>query len=488
MSLREKTVQGISWNAFGNIVTMGVQFVIGVILANLLTPNVYGLIGMVGIFIAVAQSLMDSGLSAALVRKPECSEQEFSTAFFFKIGISAFLYVVLFVTAPLISTYFGEPELVGITRVVCLNFIILSVSQIHRTILVKKLEFKKLMKIKIISIVGSGTVGITMACLGFGVWSLVYQSLFQAILSSGLLLLLGAWRPTQRFSYKTFKELFGFGSKLLLSNLLNTIHNNIYNLVIAKYFSVSDLGLYSRGKRLTTMFGMNAFSAIQSVTYPVLSSIGDDLNRLRNSYRKLLAVSGTIGFFLLLLLAACGNSLINGLLGEKWAGSIPYLQLLCLSEIFYPISSINLNILKVRGRSDIFLKVELIKKVFVIPAVIIGIKYGILNMLVIVAISSLIAYFINAWYSGKLVSYGIQEQVKDLYPGLMLALSVAIPVYIVGTLMTQEPIVVFLVQLALGSMGTLIVFKKSKYYGIVELRLIFEQQVVRLRSKTSDRK
>lgn len=481
LSLREKTIKGLSWSLANNISTNGIQFVIGIILARLLSPVEFGLIGMTAIFTAIARTFVDSGFTTALIRKNQCTQEEFSTVFYYNMFIGIILYFLLFLTAPLISNFFNEPKLINLVRVISLNIVILSISQIQRTILIKKIDFKRQTLISIIAMVCSGAVAITLAIRGFGVWSLVVLQLLRSVLETVLLWITGHWHPSIIFSMEAFKELFGFGNKMLATGLLNTAYRNVYNLVIGKYFSATELGFYSRARRFSNIVGQNVNSIIQSVTFPVLASIGDDDVRLRANYKRLLMSSSIISAFLSLSMAACAHSLVLGLLGQQWATSIPYLQLLCLAGMLYPIHSLNLNILKVKGRSDLFLKLAVYKKLLAIPTIIVGIVFGIIPMLTMVVVSSVIAFFINTLYSGKLIDYSTFEQIKNIAPSFVLAVIIALPVYIAGIVLNLKPILLLLVQATLAVAGAVLVGHVSKYEGVVEVKEVITSQLKMLR-------
>lgn len=472
MSLKSKTVQGISWSLINNISINGIQFVIGVILARLLSPSEFGLIGMTAVFTAVARTFVDSGFSTALIRKKSCSQDEYSTVFYYNMFAGVILYFLLFLLAPYISEFFNEERLTSIVRVIGINLIILSIAQIQRTILIKNIDFKRQAIITVIAKLSSGTIAIMLAFKGFGVWSLVVLELLRNVFESILLWVTGPWRPSFVFSLDAFRELFGFGSKMLASGLLNTIYQNIYNFVIGKYFSAAELGFYTRARRFSELVSRNVNSIIQSVTFPILASIGDDNDRLRRNYKKLLMSSSLISATLSLIMAASAPALVIGLLGDKWSTSIPYLQLLCFSGMLYPLHSLNLNILKVKGRSDLFLKLEVIKKLFAIPTIIIGIKYGIIPMLFMVVLSSIIAFFLNTYYSGHLINYGTYEQIRNVAPSFILATIIALPVYLTGFIIELRPIYLLMIQGAVAVAGALLVGSVSDYEGVKEVRSV----------------
>lgn len=436
---------------------------------------------MTAIFTAIARTFVDSGFSTALIRKKTCSQSEFSTVFFYNLIAGTLLYFILYLTAPIISQFFNEPELVNLVRVISLNIIILSLSQIHRTILIKDIDFKRQTIITALAMVCSGAVAITLAIKGFGVWSLVIQQLLRSFIETILLWITGHWIPSFTFSVEAFRELFGFGSKIFASGLLNTAYQNVYNLVIGKYFSAAELGFYTRARRFSDIVGRNVNSIIQNVTFPILASIGEDDARLKLIYRRLLMSSSLLSCFLSLTMAACAQSLVISLLGQQWKPSIPYLQLLCFAGMLYPIHALNLNILKVKGRSDLFLKLAVYKKLLAIPTIIIGIVFGIIPMLTMVVFSSIVAFFINTYYSGNLIDYPTFEQIKNIAPSFILALIITLPVFIMGIVLDLQPILVLIIQTFTALSGAIIIGLFSKYDGVVEVKDVISIQIRKLR-------
>ena len=362
-SLKDKTVKGVIWSSIDRFSAQGIQFVFSILIARLLLPEDYGVIAMLNIFLAVSQTFIDSGFGTALIRKIDRTETDFSTVFYFNIAVASVFYVILFFCAPAIANFYETPLLESVTKVVALNLIINSLSGIHNAKLSIVIDFKSRAKISIITTLLTGAVGLWMAYAGYGVWTLVVQNLLSSVIRTVMLWIIVRWRPQLVFSWKSFKELFSFGSKLLASALLDTLYNNIYTLVIGKVFSPSTLGVYSKAKNLAQFPSSNITSVLQSVTFPVLSTIQNDEERLSDAYKRFLKLSAFVVFPLMVGLAAVADPFIRIALTDKWANAICLLQILCFSLIWYPIHAINLNILQVKGRSDYFLKLEIIKKV-----------------------------------------------------------------------------------------------------------------------------
>lgn len=380
-SLRHKTIHGVGWSFIDNISNSGITFLVGLVLARLLTPEEYGIMAMIAIFIAISNSIIDSGFSNALIRKTRIERVDYSTVFYFNLTVSILIYALLYLAAPTISVFFKEPVLLAVIRIIGWVLIINALAIIPRTQFVRNVDFKTQTKVSLISSISSGVIGIGMALGGMGVWSLVGQQLFRQFLNTLFLWVYSKWHPVWEFSMKSFKELFGFGSKLLLSGLLDTIYKNIYYIVIGRFYTSAQLGQYTRAEQFNMIFSSNLTSVVQRVSYPVLSSIQEEPERLREAYRKVIKITMLITFACMLGLAAVAKPLILILIGEKWLPAVYFLQIICFSGILYPLHAINLNILQVKGRSDLFLKLEIIKKIIAVGPIVVGIAYGIEYML-----------------------------------------------------------------------------------------------------------
>jgi teichuronic acid exporter len=422
-SLKQKAARGILWSFIDQFSSQGVGFIIGIILARILAPSDYGLMGMLAIFVAIAQSFINSGFSSALIQKPNSTEADFSTVFYFNLGVSVAFYLMLFGASPWIAEFYKAPELEPITKVVALNLVISSLSLVHRTKLLIRVDFKTQTTISIISIVISGSIGITLAYKGFGVWALVFQGLLAAVCQTALFWFYTRWKPLFLFSKESFRRLFGYGSKLLASGLLDTIYSNIYTIVIGKAFSASDLGYYTRAQQLEALPAANITGVLQRVTFPIFCSIQDDDARLIAAYRKLIRSAAFVIFPLMFLLVAIAKPLVILLLTEKWLPSVDIFQILCFAGMWYPIHAINLNILQAKGRSDLFLRLELWKKLLGTIILIVTIPLGLKILVLGQAFTSFASLFLNTYYTGKFFRYGIVEQLKDILVFLISAIS-----------------------------------------------------------------
>ena len=412
--LKEKTVKGVMWSSIDRFSTQGIQFVFSILIARLLLPEDYGVVAMLNIFMSVSQKFIDSGFSTALIRKSDRTDIDFSTVFYFNIAVSIFFYAALWIVSPYIAAFYNIPLLEDITKVVALNLVISSFAGIQSAKLTIDINFKARAIISVSSTVLTGAVGLWMAYNGYGVWALVIQSVFGSLFCTVMLWLFVRWVPRLAFSWKSFQEMFSFGSKLLVSGLLDTIYNNVYTLVIGKFFSSSALGVYSRADGLAQYPSSNITNVLQGVTFPVLCSIQNDLERLAGVYKRFLRLSAFIVFPLMVGLAAVADPLIRLVLTDKWEGAIYLLQILCFSMMWYPIHAINLNLLQVRGRSDFFLKVEVIKKIQGVVVLCVTLPLGIVAMCYGRIVGSLLSLIYNTYYTKKLIGYGYFAQMKDL--------------------------------------------------------------------------
>ena len=433
-SLKNKTVKGTIWSTLERFSVQGIQFVVMIIMARILTPEDYGLVGMLAIFIAISQSLIDSGFSQALIRKQDRNEVDNSTVFYFNIGVGLVLYFILFFSASIIADFYNEPLLIPITRTIGLSLVFNSLVVVQRALLTIRLDFKTQAKASFAGVIVSGVVGIWMAYTGYGVWAIVLQQLTNLAIITVLLWVLSHWKPIWAYSWKSFKELFSFGSKLLASGLLDTIYRNLYLIVIGKVFKASDLGYYTRAHQFTDFASSNITGILQRVTYPLLCTIQDDDNRLADVYRRLLKTSAFIVFPLMMGLAAVARPMILSFLTEKWLFSASLIQILCFSQMWYPVHAINLNLLQVKGRSDLFLRLEIIKKVIGVIILCITIPFGLIVMCCGMIANSIIALIINTHYTGKLIHLGFIAQMGYLLPTLLLSLCVGGVVYLTVSL------------------------------------------------------
>lgn len=445
--LKKKTAKGMLWSAVERFSTQGIQFLFGILLARLLTPNDYGMIAMLTIFIAVSQTFIDSGFGNALIRKLDRTEADKATVFFFNIFMAMACYGIIFLSAPLIAQFYSMPELTDILRILAINLIIQAFGSIQHLNLTIDLNFKALAKVTFIGAIVGGTAGLICAYNGLGVWSLVVQQMATTSCRVILFWVLVHWRPKTFFNKSSFKNMFGFGSKLLASGLLNTLYDNIYDLIIGKAFAAATLGNYSRASHFANFPSSNITGIFQRVTYPVLSKIQDDPDKLRKGYLKFLNMATLVIFPLMIGLAALAKPFILLILTDKWFDVILILQIICIAQMWYPVHAINLNILQVMGRSDLFLKLEIIKKIEGITVLCITLPFGIIAMCFGQWFNAIFGLVVNTYYSGKLLNAGLLPQIKMYIPTLLNSLVMgAICLGVTQTLPEQE----YALQLGVG--------------------------------------
>lgn len=428
-SLKKKTAKGFFWSGIDRLSSQGIQFVFSLLIARLLMPSDYGVVAMLGIFIAISQVFIDSGFATALVQKVDRTETDCSTVFYFNIVASVIAYIALWIASPWIAGFYNTPLLESVTKVVALNLIFGAFSGVQNAKMTIALDFKTGAKISVAVTVLTGIVGLLLAYNGWGVWALVFQSLFSVILRTVLLWCLVRWRPRWVFSWKSFKRMFSFGSRLMASSLLDIVYNNVYVLVIGKRFSSSTLGYYSQAESLVVLPSSGITNVLQRVTFPVLCSIQNEAERMASIYRRFLSMAAFIVFPLMIGLSAVADPFIRLVLTDKWAGTIYLLQILCFSLMWYPIHAINLNILQVKGRSDYFLKLEIIKKAFGACVLCVTIPMGLVAMCYGRVFSSVLMLAVNTYYTRKLLGYGFFSQLRDLLHILIHALVMGVLVW-----------------------------------------------------------
>ena len=430
-SLKQKTVKGLGWSALDNAARYGMQFVIGIVLARLLSPDDYGLLGIGGIVTVVCTALVNGGFTTALIRKKDATDDDYNTAFICNLCMSLLLFAAVFLCAPLIADFFGRVELTALVRVSSLGLIIGALGMVQQTRLTKRIDFKTQTKITIAATALSGIVGIGMALTDFGVWALVAQQLASQAVTTILLYIYNRWLPKLRFSTESFHDLFGFGWKMMLSGVLDSVWKESYQMVVGKVYTPGALGQYTRAKQFSSLFSSNLTAVIQRVTYPVLSNIQDDRQRMVSAYRRIIKVTMFVTATGMFFLAAVSEPMLYCLIGPQWHEASTYLPLICLNSTLYPLHAINLNMLQVQGRSDLFLGLEIVKKLIGLIPLAVCVFWGIMPMLYVNLAVGAAAYFLNSYYSGRLIGYSSWMQVKDIAPSCLVAAIVAVSVYFV---------------------------------------------------------
>lgn len=465
------------WTVGERLSVQAVQLLVQIVLARLLEPAQFGLIGMLIIFTAVAQSIMDSGFGSALIQKKDADQTDASSIFFFNLILGVILALVLSLTAPLIAKFYLQPALTSITRVLSLTLIINAFSLVQKSLLAKKMDFKTQMKISLLAVIISGVIGIVMAKRGFGVWSLVAQMVSKSLFQSIFLWLFNEWRPSAIFSISSLKSMFSFGSKLLVSGLIDTIFNNIYQTFIGKVYSPTDLGFFSKAKSIETAAVQATGSSLGQVLFPSLVHFQDDVINLKKAYRKTIKLSLFLHFPLMIGLWAIAEPLFRLLLTDKWAPSIPYFQILCIVGMLYPLHVLNLNILKVKGRSDLFLRLEIVKRALVVLTIFTTYRWGIIAILYGQIATSLIGYFLNSYYSGRLINYSQCNQIKDLIPSFGSAVIMGFIMYLVGLLPVDSHLLKILFQTLAGVLVYFLVSLKTSSSELKEFMEILRNVI-----------
>lgn len=477
-SLKNKTIKGVGWSAADAFLGQGVTFIVGLVLARLLSPDEYGLIGICLIFTTVLNGIVDNGFSNALIRKKEVTDEDYNTMFITNMAISIVLYVLLFICAPLVSDFFHREELAALVRAtgLVLFFNALSITQV--TILTKKIDFKTKTKASFVSAIISGGLGIVMAYMGYGVWALVAQQLSKQLFYTICLWFLNKWWPKFTFYKDSFKYMWGFGWKLLASGILNNVWNQLYQVVIGRCYTSATLGHYTRANEYASIFSSNLTTIVQRVSFPALAEIQDDKERMVQGYRKVIKITMFVTAICMISLGAVSEPMIYTLIGTKWHEAATYLPLICISMSLYPLHAINLNILQVLGRSDIFLYLEIIKKIVGLLPLIIGIFYGIYYMLLASILTGIISLYLNTWYTGKTLSYTFVKQIRDIAPSYFTALVIAVAVYFLKFLMLPCYVVLVL-QIIVGIIVGLSISELLKFEEYIELKSIVIKMIKR---------
>ncbi len=451
-SLSQQTISGVFWSALERIGSLGIQFIITIIIARILTPGDYGLIGMLSIFTALGAVILDSGFGQALIRKKEVSQVDYCSVFYTNLVLGVLIYLVLFFCAPLIASFFHSPELKQVSRFVFLVFPINSLGLIHNTIINRNINFKILAKVSVLSALGSGVFGVFFAYLGFGVWTLVYQTILFYTFNTILLWIFNKWRPSLLFSFQAIKSLFAFSMSLMSTGVIIVVFNNIYTLIIGRYYPVAQVGFYSQAKRFQDLPTQTLTGVIQRVTFPVLSIIQDDALRLKAGYQRIIKLTIFLNTPIMLGLIVISHNLFLLLLTEKWLPAVPYFQLLCIYGVLFPLHSINVNILNVRGQGKILLTLEIIRRILLIVAIILTINHGVTILLIGYILSSLVSVLINMHVCGKQINLTLTEQIKDIFPYFLLSALTSYVMYRVGLAINIDLIFTIIIQTTVGIM------------------------------------
>lgn len=473
--IKESTISGVKWASLEQFSTQTVSFVLSIILARLLTPTDYGTIGVLSVFMAFSGTFIDSGFGQGLIRKLDCKDEDYSTILYFNIVVSLFCYIVLFACSSLISSFFKMPILTPIVKIYCLTLVINAFGTIPRTILTKNLKFKSIAKINVLSSLFSCIIGIVLAYAGWGVWALVWQAVLSAIFSNIILWIGAKWKPILTFSKKSFNEMFAFGSKLLAGGLLWQIYSNITPIIIGKFFSARDLGLYSRGANIAQLPAATIYGVLSKVSYPIFAKLQDNQERLIRIYRKYIKLSSMLIMFALILLVALAKPLVLILLTEKWAACILFLQLYAFAVLTDHIDKLNLNLLIVVGRTDLHLKLEVYKRIISLSVLFASIPFGVVGICISKIIYAQIALIFNTYYTGKLFGMGYFRQIKDFIPYILLSLIAVAPAFILTYTIKSNWIALIIgTILALGIYIGLLKYRKDESF--IELLTVMKER------------
>ena len=427
-----KVISNFIWRFAERCGAQGVSFIVSIVLARLLAPEMYGTIALVTVFTTVLNVFVDSGLGNALIQKKDADEIDFSTVFYFNLTICLFLYAAVFAVAPAIARFYNDLELVPIIRVLSLTIVISGIKNVQQAYVSRTLQFKRFFFSTLGGTIGAAIIGITMAYKGFGVWALVIQQIFNATVDTLILWVTVKWRPKAVFSFERLKGLASYGWKLLVSSLLDTVYNNVRQLIIGKLYSAADLAYYNKGKQFPNLVITYVNVAIDSVLFPVISANQDDTAQVKKMTRRAIQTSSFVIWPVVMGLAACAESIVKILLTEKWLPCVPYLQIFCFTYGFWPIHTANLNAIKAVGRSDIFLKLEIIKKVIGIASILISMPFGVMPMALAYMATAPLSAFVNATPNRKLLGYKYREQIMDMFPSMLLSFIMAVAVLMVG--------------------------------------------------------
>lgn len=458
------------WRFLERCGAQGVTFIVSIVLARLLDPTVYGTVALVTIFTTIMQVFVDSGMGNALIQKKDADDLDFSSVFYFNMAMCSVLYLIMFFAAPFIASFYRMPELTAIVRVLSFVVVISGVKNVQQAYVSRHLMFKRFFFSTLGGTIGAAVIGIVMAYLGFGVWALVAQMLFNAAVDTTILWITVKWRPKKMFSFQRLKSLFSYGWKLLVSSLIDTVYNDLRQLIIGKKYSSGDLAYYNQGKKFPQLIVTNINTSIDSVLLPTMSKAQDDMAAVRSMTRRAIKTSTFLMMPAMIGLAVCAEPLVRLILTEKWLPCVLFLRIFCITYAFYPIHTANLNAIKAMGRSDLFLKLEIIKKTVGIIAILITMWISVQAMAYSFLVTTILNQIINSWPNKKLLNYSYLEQVKDMLPQILLSLGMGAAIYAVSFLHLSASLTL-LIQIPLG---VLVYWSGSKIFHVESYTYIIE--------------
>lgn len=472
-SITERTMGGLFWRFMERCSAQGVTFIVSIVLARLLAPTVYGTIALVTVFTTIMQVFVDSGLANALIQKKEVDDVDFSTVFYFNIVFSLILYIAMFLLAPFISNFYNMPSLTPVIRLLSSTILVSGIRNVQQAYVSRHLLFKKFFFATIGGTIGAAVVGIGMAYMGYGVWALVGQQVFNSLCGTIILWFVVEWRPKLKFSFQRLKTLFSFGWKLLVSQLIDTIYKDIRSLIIGKLYTETDLAFYNKGNEFPKVIVNNINKSIDSVLLPTMAKEQENRERVKAMTSRAIRTSTYIMAPLMLGLAVCAEPLIKLLLTDKWLPCVFFMRIFCVTYMFYPIHTANLNAINALGRSDLFLKLEIAKKIVGVLALLSTMWISVESMAYSLFVTTILSTIINAFPNKKLLNYSWFEQMKDILPHIGIAILMAIPVYLMQYL-PLPTVVVLILQVITGAVvytGLSVLFKLEVFrylFGIIQ--------------------
>ena len=470
-TFKNKTLRALFWSAVERFGHQGVRALITLVLARLLTPEDFGVVGIMTALILIAEAIINDGFGQAIVQRKEVTENDLTTAFVLSVGTAAFLYFIVFASAGPIAAFYGQPKLKSLSRVLSLVVVFDSLIVIQLVQFQRALDFRTVSIVSLVSALIGGGIGIGLALLDFGVWSLVAQMVSHKATMAFYYWIQSNWKPSGTFSRESFRHIFGYGWKLQVAGILSQLFRNLYSLIIGKAFSVAVVGYYIQAKNLKDLPVVSMSTIVGKVTFPAFSSLQDDRDRMKQGYRRSIILLSFVAFPLMLCMGAAADRLIPFLLGDQWAPSVKFFQLMCLVGMVYPIQALNVNVLKVTARTDLFLILEVIKKAVTLAIIVITIRWGVYALVLGQVVSSSIALILNASFSGRQIDYGLKEQVQDWAPYLLTALVACGVVYGCGRLLSgASDLIALAIQVVAGVVSYLLLCLLLKLEAIHELR------------------
>jgi len=464
-SLKYKTKKGIYWTFLNQFANDGLAFFVGIVMARILSPEDYGITALPSVFLAVAGVLIKSGFGAALIRKPNLTEEDLSTAFYYSWAVGITCYLSLFLASPLIADFFNQPVLIPLIRVTALTFLWGPLSTPQTVIMRRNLDFKTPARISVVTNIAGAIAGVSFAYMGYGLWSLVAMNIVSSLMGTIQRWLAVKWLPKAPFSKESFKYLWNFGNKMMASSFIDQAYKNIPPILIGKFFSTADLGIFNRAVGYSRLPSTQITSMVQTVTFPVLSKMQDNDEALARNYRKMMRVTAFVVFPVMMLLSALARPVVILLVTAKWESCILLLQIMCFSYMWYPIHAMNLNLLQVKGRSDLFLRLEIYKKIINFLFLCISLPFGLVVFSAAGIFNSVCSLFINTYYTGKLINVSFWMQMKDFLPIFLLSFFV----WIVLTVFVQFVDNLWIQLFAGGAIGVALYLAGAVIFKFEEL-------------------